>query len=241
MEGAADMTQSRRILAPLYWVVTLALLAAGTVMAMAYPPTEATMGEVQRIFYMHMPIAVTMFLACFVVFIASAGYLLQRRMMWDDLAQAGAEVAVLFASVVLITGMIWGRSAWGYWWTWSPRLTFSLMLWLLYLVYLMVRPSIESPQRRALVASVYGVVAFLDVPLVYASAKLLPDIHPESISLAPEMQQTVLFWFLPVLLLCGGLITARWRTLRQMREAHEEIADDDAFPENAIPAAGETP
>jgi heme exporter protein C len=190
---------------------------------------------------MHMPIAVTMFLACFVVFIASAGYLLQRCMMWDDLAQAGAEVAVLFASVVLLTGMIWGRSAWGYWWTWSPRLTFSLMLWLLYLVYLMVRPSIESPQRRALVASVYGVVAFLDVPLVYASAKLLPDIHPESISLAPKMQQTVLFWFLPVLLLCGGLITARWRTLRMLREAHEEATDEAAYPDAAIAAAGDTP
>lgn len=235
------MTFPRRAFGAVYWTGTLALLAAGLYLAIFYAPTESTMGEVQRIFYMHMPIAVTMFLACFVVFFASAAYLWQRRMIWDDLAQAGAEVAVLYASIVLLTGMIWARSAWGYWWTWSPRLTFSLMLWLLYLVYLMIRPSIESPQRRALVSAVYGVVAFLDVPLVYASAKLLPDIHPESIELAPAMQRTVLFWFLPVLLLCMGLIVARRRTIRILREANEQRADEPAIPPNAAPTAGDTP
>ena len=176
-----------------------------------------------------MPIAVIMFVACFVVFVASVGYLWQRQGRWDDLAQAGAEVAVLFASIVLLTGMIWGRSAWGHWWTWSPRLTFSLVLWLLYVVYLMVRASIESPQRRAIVAAVYGVIAFLDVPLVYFSAKLLPDIHPESIELAPEMQRTVLFWFLPVILMCAGLIRTRYLILRAMAaQRGADLAAEDA-------------
>ena len=92
----------------------------------------------------------------------------------------------VLCSIVLLTGMIWGRGAWGLWWTWSPRLTFSLMLWLLYVVYLIIRNSIESSQRRAVISAVYGVIAFLDVPLVYLSARLMPDIHPASIELDPR-------------------------------------------------------
>ena len=123
--------------------------------------------------------------------------------MWDDLAAAAAKVAVLLCSGVLITGMIWGRAAWGQWWTWSPRLTFSLILWLLYAVYLVLRSSIESGQRRAVVAAVYGLTAFLDVPLVWLSARLLPDIHPSSVQLAGPMKLTLLAWFVPVTLRRG--------------------------------------
>ena len=131
------------------------------------------------------------------------------------------KIFYLLCAVVLITGMIWGKSAWGQWWTWSPRLTFSLVLFLLYVVYLMIRPSIESPQRRAVVCAVYGIVAFLDVPLVYLSVKMLPDIHPESIALAPEMKITLLAWFLPVTMFTAGLILARFRLNRRLRVLEE--------------------
>jgi heme exporter protein C len=104
--------------------------------------------------------------------------------------------------------MVWARVAWGAWWTWSPRLTFSLVLWLLYVAYLVVRPSIEPAGRRAVVSAVFGIVAFLDVPLVYLSVKLLPDIHPSSIALAPEMRRTLLVCLVPVTMICGGLIAA---------------------------------
>jgi heme exporter protein C len=180
-----------------------------------YAPVEREMGPVQKIFYFHLPVATIAFVACFTVFAASAAYLWQRARVWDQLAHAAAEVSVLFASVVLLTGMVWAREAWGYWWTWSPRLTFSLVLWLLYVVYLVIRPSIESEQRRAVVCAVYGVVAFLDVPLVYFSTKMMPDIHPSSISLEPAMRQTALFWFAPVGMICVGLIWARFRLLRR--------------------------
>jgi heme exporter protein C len=100
--------------------------------------------------------------------------------------------------------MIWGHSAWGQWWTWSPRLTFSLVLWLLYVVYVMIRASIESPQRRALISAVYGTIAFLDVPLVWLSVRLMPDIHPTSIALAWPMKLTLIAWFVPVILLSAG-------------------------------------
>jgi heme exporter protein C len=124
--------------------------------------------------------------------------------------------------------MIWARSAWGHWWTWSPRLTFSFLLWLLYAVYLVLRPSIDSPERRALVCSVYAVVAFLDVPLVYLSVKLLPDIHPSSISLAPAMRHTLIFWFVPITLLCAGLIGARFSLSRRLASADADIAPGPA-------------
>jgi heme exporter protein C len=177
------------------------------------------MGPIQKIFYLHLPAAICTFLACLVCFVASIGYLMQRRVFWDDLASAAARVAVQLCSVVLITGMIWGRSAWGQWWTWSPRLTFSLVLWLLYVVYLMIRMSVESGQRRAVIGAVYAIIAFLDVPLVYLSVRLMPDIHPSSISLATPMKLTLAFWFLPILMLTVGLIFARYQLSQASTQA----------------------
>ena len=205
------MNKFKPILICSYWLITLALLGAGVIMVFGYTPTETTMGPVQKIFYLHLPVAICTFLACMTVFIASIGYLWQRKAMWDHLAHAAAQVAVIYSAIVLITGMIWGRAAWGAWWQWTPRLTFSLVLWLLYVVYLVIRPSIESTQRRAMICAVYGVVAFLDVPLVYLSVRLMPDIHPSSIELEPAMKSTLAFWFIPVILITIGLVTAAFK------------------------------
>ena len=205
----------------LYWLATFALLAGAIVMIFAYVPTEATMGPIQKIFYVHLPCAISTFLACVVSFAASIAYVARRDMKWDRRAAAAARVAVVFCSIVLVTGMIWGRSAWGQWWTWSPRLTFSLVLWLLYIVYLMTRGSIQSPERRAIVSAVYGIVAFLDVPLVYLSVRLMPDIHPISVSLAPAMKLTLAAWFVPVLMLAAGAIVVAYRRSARQSETVE--------------------
>jgi len=201
----------------LYWLGTIALFASAVVLLVTWTPTEATMGPIQKIFYLHLPVAISTFLACLVAFIASIAYLTQRRPVWDDVASAGARVSVQLCSIVLITGMIWGKSAWGQWWTWSPRLTFSLVLWLLYVVYLTIRMSIESPQRRAVVSAVYAILAFLDVPLVYLSVRLMPDIHPTSISLAPPMRVTLAVWFAAVLMLTAGLIVLKFKSNQRQR------------------------
>lgn len=208
-------------LIPIFWIITLAAFVAAVWMTAFYAPIESTMGVIQKVFYCHLPSAINTFLACMMVFIASVGYLLSRRSWWDDLAAASAKVAVLFCSIVLATGMIWGKSAWGAWWTWSPRLTFSLLLWLLYVVYLLIRTSIDSEQRRSLVAAVYGVVAFLDVPLVYLSARLLPDIHPSSITLIAPMKLTLAIWFIPVTLMNIGLIVAGYVLNRRRHESKQ--------------------
>ncbi len=226
------MTKSRTITTLVFWTVTAVLFAAATVMVFQWTPVEATMGPVQKIFYLHLPVAINTFLAAMVGFIASVGYMVSRKMWWDDLALAAAKATVLLCSVVLITGMIWGRSAWGHWWTWSPRLTFSLLLWLLYVVYLVVRTSVDSPPRRAIVCAIYGIVAFLDVPLVHLSTRMLPDIHPTSIELADPMKLTLGVYFVPVTLFTMGLIhlryvlNARERRRREQRmEAYEAAAE----------------
>lgn len=205
-------------LAAAYWAITLLTLAGAAAVLLAYTPTEATMGPIQKIFYLHLPLAINTFLAAAVVFAASVGYLVQRRAAWDDLAAAAAGVAVLLCSGVLLTGMVWGRGAWGQWWTWSPRLTFSLILWLLYAVYLVLRGSIESPQCRAVACAVYGVTAFLDVPLVWLSARLMPDIHPASVQLIGPMKLTLAAWFVPVTLAAAGFVYSRYQLNPARRE-----------------------
>ncbi len=231
------MSEMNRKIMAVYWLATAALFTAAVVLVFVWTPVESTMGIVQKIFYLHLPVAINTFAACLVTFIAGVGYLWQRRQVWDDLAVSSAKIAVLLCSVVLLTGMIWGHSAWGVWWTWSPRLTFSLVLWLLYVAYLVIRPSIESRQRRALVSAVYAVVAFLDVPLVYLSVKLMPEIHPSSITLAPPMKLTLLLCFVPVTMLSAGLIVSRFIMQRQETLAVDNEEETQAGP-IAVGSAG---
>ncbi|HEY8666759.1 MAG TPA: cytochrome c biogenesis protein [Tepidisphaeraceae bacterium] len=201
-----------------FWLLTALLFVGALTMLLAYTPDEQTMGPIQKIFYLHMPVAICTLASCLVCFIGSVGYLITHKTFWDDLASASARVAVQLGAVVLITGMLWAKGVWGVWWTWSPRLTFSLVLWLLYVVYLMVRSSIESGQRRAVISAVYGLIAFLDVPLVYLSARLIKDyIHPASIKLETSMQLTLLAFFVPVMLVTAGLIATRCGLNRRLR------------------------
>ena len=156
-----ELMRQRNRLITMYWLLVMALFGGAVYLVAFRTPDEASAGPIQKIFYLHIPVATSTLLGCLVVFIASAGYLWQRTSGWDDLSASAAKVTVVLCTVVLLTGMIWGRGAWGRWWTWNPRLTFSLMLWLLYVGYLLIRNSIDSAQRRAVVAAVYGIIAFL--------------------------------------------------------------------------------
>ena len=206
--------RQRNWLITMYWLVVTALFGGAMYLMAFHTPDDVTKGPIQKIFYLHLPVAVSTLLGCLVVFIASAGYLWQRKSGWDDLAASAAKVTVVLCTVVLITGVIWGRGAWGRWWTWNPRLTFSLMLWLLYVGYLIVRNSIESVQRRAIVAAMYGIIASLDVPLVYLSACMMPEIHPAPVELDPAMRLALVAMFVPVTLAALGLIVMRYLVAR---------------------------
>jgi heme exporter protein C len=146
-----------------------------------FAPTQNTMGHIQRIFYFHVPSAWVSFLAFFVVFVASIMYLVKRDRKYDLVAAASAEIGVVFATLVLITGPIWARPVWNVWWEWSPRLTLFLVLWFIYIAYLMLRNFVEGEERSARLAAVFGIVGFVDVPIVYLSIRLWRDIHPSPV------------------------------------------------------------
>jgi len=187
----ADATDKPNLLPALAIAAGLALAAAQW-FVWVYAPIEATMGLVQKIFYPHIAMAWWCLISFFVVFVASVAYLLRRSPGADRLAGAAAEVGVLFAGLTLILGSTWGKAAWGVWWTWDPRLTTTLVMWFVYCGYLVLRASGLGRERGPMVCAVVGVVAFLDVPLVFLSARMWRSIHPavfkrEGGGLEPEM------------------------------------------------------
>ncbi len=168
-------------------------------MAFLYAPTERTMGDVQRIFYFHVPSAWVSFVAFGVVAAASILFLVTGRSRWDRLAGSSAKVGILFLSLVLITGPLWAKPVWGVYWTWDARLTTSFILWLIYIAYLMLRNYVSDPDRGARFAAVFGIIGFVDVPIVYFSIRWWRTLHPSAVvgggegsGLAPQMLQTLL-------------------------------------------------
>ncbi|MBM3788939.1 MAG: cytochrome C assembly protein [Acidobacteria bacterium] len=194
-----------------------ALLLAGMVlalyMAFLHAPREKTMGDLQRIFYFHVPAAITGLTAFAVNFAASLMYLIRKNRWWDSLALAAAELGVVFTAIVLVTGPIWAKPVWFVWWTWSPRLTSSLVLWLLYAAYLLLRNYVPDPERRASVSAVFGIVAFIDAPIVWFSIRWWRDIHPapmlETGGLSPSMRPAFLVCWIAFQLLFLYLLRRR--------------------------------
>lgn len=223
--SVAEPAERTRRLWGLLALVTIPVLLA---MAFWYAPEDANQGAAQRIFYIHVPSAWIGFLAFAVVFVASIAFLATGARRWDDLAASSAEVGVVFTSAVLITGPLWGRPVWGVYWTWDPRLTSFLMLWLIYLSYLVLRGYVPEPIRRARFSAVLGIVGFLDVPIVYLSARWWRSEHPtqfvvEGGRLPAEMLVTMLvgvvaFTFLYLYLLSVRRRVARLRAAAELEE-----------------------
>jgi heme exporter protein C len=152
---------------------------------------DASMGgQLQRIFYVHVPAAWVAYLSFGVVFIASIAYLRTGSRRWDLLAHAGAEIGVLFCTVVLVTGPIWARPVWGTWWQWDARLTSTLVLWLTYVGYLFLRALATDPSRAGRLAAVVGVVGFIDVPIVHFSVQWWRTLHPSGPTIANPVAES---------------------------------------------------
>ena len=161
-------------------VLTVGLLGFSTYQGLFVAPTEQTMGDVQRIFYYHVPSAWTAGVCFFVNFLASVVYLWKRNAGSDALAAASAEVGVVFCTIVLITGPIWARPVWGIWWTWDARLTTTLVLWLIYVSYLVLRRFAAGGQTQVLAAAL-AIFGFVDVPIVYMSIRWFRTQHPSPV------------------------------------------------------------
>ena len=204
------------------------LLALGVALFVA--PTERAMGQAQRIFYFHVPAAWIAFLAFFVVCAASILYLWKRERKWDVLALSSVEIGVLFASLVLVTGPLWARSVWGIWWTWDARLTSTLVLWLIYAGYLMLRAYVDDPSRRARLSAVLGIVGAADIPIIVLSVQWWRTQHPSLIlaqsgSLEPGMVQGLLLALLAFSLLYVYLLMRRVR-LEMIRDHLDMVKAD---------------
>ncbi len=162
-------------------IVVLVMLAAFAYFAFVFAPEDELQGAMQRIFYIHVPSAWICFVGFGVTFLASIAYLSSRKEKWDTIAASSAEIGTLFTTVVLVTGMMWGHAIWGVYWTWEPRLTSFLVLWLMYLGYLAVRAYVPDPARRARFSAVIGIIAFIDVPIIYLSVNWWRTLHPQQV------------------------------------------------------------
>ena len=231
--------QRSRILGPIaiaWFALTLGVIAYATRLALVIAPTEATMGNVQRIFYYHVPTSMLSLLFPYVNLVASLFYLYWRRrdplraLAADAVAIAAAEVTVVYSSLCLLTGMLWGRAAWGIWWTWDARLTSMLLLWLLYVSYLMLRKLSSTGQTQTL-AAVLSVFAAIDVPIVYMSIQWWRTQHPAPVffggpdsgidpSMMPAFGWNVLGWAMWGVF----LLIFRYALERRRQESEQEAA-----------------
>jgi heme exporter protein C len=196
-------------------VLIAMVLFASAPLVVANAPVEQTMGLVQRIFYYHVPSAMLMFVSAFVCGIASAVFLFRRSAAADRVALAAGELVVLFGLIVLVTGPIWARKAWGVWWEWDARLTSSLLLWMIFVAYLMVR-RFGGPGSEKL-AGAMALFGMANVPFVYVSVNYWRTLHPKTsvvMTLAPGMRGP--FWF------CVAAFTILYLLLLTLRKRLED-------------------
>src|SRR5438105_15346616 len=212
------------------WLPTVAGAAviATVIRAAFFTPIEAKQGAAQKIFYLHVPAAWVAFLAFFLVAVASGVYLWLRDARLDRFAESSAEVGVVFTTVVLITGPLWGKPIWGTYWTWDARLTLTLFLWFIYVGYIILRGAIEGRSMRARYSAVLGILGAFLIPFIHLSVYLFRTLHPMPIVLKPsapslpgEMLTTLLISFLSFTLLYAAFLRARYQlaTERDLAEA----------------------
>jgi heme exporter protein C len=220
----------RRTLDTVLPVATLLVMTTAIYMVFVYVPSDRVQGIVQRIFYFHVPLAIMTFLAFGVVALASGLFLWRGSRVWDRLAYASAEIGVLFCTLVLITGPIWAKPVWGTWWTWDARLTTTLILWLIYCAYLMLRNVSVSEDQGARYAAVLGIVGAVDIPIINRSVYWWRTIHPAVLITRegqsglgdPRMQATLGISFLAFLLLFLWLLWLRNECFR-LRDVVEDL------------------
>jgi heme exporter protein C len=208
-------------------IAAVVAVAITYIRAMFFTPLEAIQGPAQKILYVHAPAAWVAFMAFGLVAMASILYLWLREDRLDRIAESSAEVGVVFTTVVLTTGPLWGRPIWGAYWTWDARLTLTLFLWFIYVAYLVMRGAIEDHDMRARYSAVLGILGALLIPFIHLSVYLFRTLHPQPILMKPsapslpsEMLITLLMAFGSFTLLYVALLRARYRYAVTRDNAH---------------------
>jgi heme exporter protein C len=218
--------------------VALGLLAVGHYIGLAVAPPDREMGDVQRIMYAHVPAVWIAMVALTINFVCSVLYLFKPSWKTDSLAEASAEVGLMFGTVGVLLGAIWGRPTWGVYWTWDPRLTTAAILLVSYMGYMALRRFVEDPEKRAVWSAVVGIIAAVDLPIIWFSVKWWRSLHqvqssPKTVD--PEMVfplRISAFAFLAFMIL---FILHRYRIALAERQA--EVALPDALPTDGAPAS----
>ncbi len=200
----------------LLFAVTGVMIATATYLALVWAPEERTMGLIQRIFYFHVASYWTAFVAFFLNSVASLIYLVKKNDYWDSFAASNAEVGVVFCAAGLIMSPFWAKPVWGPWWVWDARTTLTLLMWVLYVAYVMLRSFLPDSDRRAAVCAVYAIFIVVDVPLVYMSNRWFRTQHPQPViaggegsGLAPEMWVVLLITWAALLALMTCYLSTR--------------------------------
>ncbi len=210
--------------APWLWAAAVLLLAASFWSVAFRAPVEAVMGPVQKIVYIHVPSAIVTLLAFGLTFAAGIAYLATKQWQWDGIGAAACEIGLVFATVVMITGPLWARSAWNTWWTWEPRLTTFFILWILYAAYQVVRGSVRSTAKRT-ISAVLGVVLFVNIPIVWKSVEWWRgSLHPRNVTMTGEMREVLLLSMAAWIVFFAAVLERRVR-LEWVREAASRAAD----------------
>ena len=230
MDSAARWTARLEIIAP------LTLLACG-LWVFVFAPTETEQGFVQKIMYIHVPSVIVTYLAFFVTFAFGIAYLWKRLLVFDRIAKVSAEIGLIFCAMVLLSGAIWGRPTWGTYWVWDARLTTTLLLFLIFLGYFLLRLSVQDREKEARFASVLGIIGFLDIPIVHKSVEWWRTLHQPSTlfkveegaakpAMPPELLYPLLASMFAMLLFYGYLLLLRWQMEENQDQFHEALAQE---------------
>ncbi len=211
---------------------TGALATAAIAAIFLQAPTEETMGNAQRIVYIHVSVA-WMGLVSFVLMAVTGGmYLFRRRLAWDHWSRAALEIGWLCCSLTLATGSLWAHAAWNTWWTWDPRLTTAFVLWAMYSAALVLRSGVDDPHRRARIGAIVAIVGVLDVPLVIMATRWFRGIHPKSPHMEPSMRVVLLISVVCFTILFTVLLLLR-RSQLHVAEMFEDLECGNLFPHSA--------
>ena len=230
MDSAARWTARLEIITP------LTLLACG-LWVFVFAPTETEQGFVQKIMYIHVPSVIVTYLAFFVTFAFGIAYLWKRLLVFDRIAKVSAEIGLIFCAMVLLSGAIWGRPTWGTYWVWDARLTTTLLLFLIFLGYFLLRLSVQDREKEARFASVLGIIGFLDIPIVHKSVEWWRTLHQPSTlfkveegaakpAMPPELLYPLLASMFAMLLFYGYLMLLRWQMEENQDQLHEALAQE---------------
>ena len=230
MDSATRWTALLEIIAP------ITLLACG-LWVFVFTPTETEQGFVQKIMYIHVPSVIVTYLAFFVTFAFGIAYLWKRLLIFDRIAKVSAEIGLIFCAMVLLSGAIWVRPTWGTYWVWDARLTTTLLLFLIFLGYFLLRLSVQDREKEARFASVLGIIGFLDIPIVHKSVEWWRTLHQPSTlfkvqegAAKPAMPSELLYPLLAcmfaMLLFYGYLLLLRWQMEENQDQLHAALAQE---------------